>query len=77
MAKFIPLYSFDNYIDAHIVLGQLEDCGIKCWLQDEHSVTTNPFLTNALGGIKLMVSEPDVEDVLQILKKFDEEKGNA
>lgn len=53
--SFVAVYSFDNYIPAHLILGRLEEEGINAWLKDEHTVTIDPFLTNAFGGIKLMV----------------------
>src|SRR5215216_7561794 len=74
--RFIPVYYFTNYIDAHITAGQLENCGLRCWLKDEHTVTIDPILTNAVGGIKLMVAEEDVEEAREILKKTDEERRN-
>ena len=51
---FVLLDSFANYIDAHIVLGRMQEENIQCWLKDENTVTLDPILTNAVGGIKLM-----------------------
>lgn len=64
---FILLCSFDNYIPAHIALGRLKEEFINCYLQDEYSVTIDPFLSNAIGGIKLMVAETQAERARQIL----------
>jgi len=66
---FILLNSFDNYIEAHITMGRLEQENIRCHLQDEYSVTIDPFLSNAIGGIKLMVAKGQVERALQILNE--------
>lgn len=65
--KFILLCSFDNYIPAHIALGRLKEEFISCYLQDEYSVTIDPFLSNAIGGIKLMVAETQIERARDIL----------
>ncbi len=65
--KFVPLCSFDNYIPAHIALGRLKEEYINCYLQDEYSVTIDPFLSNAIGGIKLMVAETQAERAREIL----------
>jgi hypothetical protein len=65
--KFILLLTFDNYIPAHIALGRLKDEFINCYLQDEYTVTIDPLLSNAIGGIKLMVAESQVERALEIL----------
>ena len=69
--KFLLLCSFDNYIPAHIALGKLQDEYINCYLQDENSVTIDPFLSNAIGGIKLMVAEAQIERAKEILKNYD------
>ena len=53
----MTVHAFDNYIDAHMAQSQLESEDIRCWLQDEHTVTINPMLTHAVGGIKLVVAE--------------------
>jgi DNA-directed RNA polymerase subunit RPC12/RpoP len=74
---FILLQSFTNYIDAHIILGRLQEEGINCWLKDENVVTVNPILTNAAGGIKLMVSEDQFEKAQNLLLQFDKEKRNS
>ena len=65
--NFVQLQSFSNYIDAHMLKGQLEEAGIQCWLKDENSMTITPFLNNALGGIKLMVAESDLETAKELL----------
>lgn len=66
--SFIAISTYDNYIPAHIALGRLQSEFINCYLQDEYSVTIDPFLSNAIGGIKLMVVEAQVERALAILK---------
>jgi len=72
--KFVPLQYFTNYIDAHIVLGRLQEEGINCWLKDENTVTTNPIWTHALGGIKLMVAESQLARATQLLQQLDDDK---
>jgi len=71
---FILLQSFDNYIDAHIVLGRMEEEGINCWLKDENTVTVTPFFTNAVGGIKLMVVREQFQEAKNLLDRFQQEK---
>ena len=69
---YILLCSFDNYIPAHIALGRLKEEFINCYLQDEYSVTIDPFLSNAIGGIKLMVAEAQTERAMDILNTLHE-----
>lgn len=65
--NFVQIRSYDNYVPAHIDMGLLKEEGIESWLKDEHSVTINPVLTNAVGGIKLMVAEERAEEAIRIL----------
>jgi DNA-directed RNA polymerase subunit RPC12/RpoP len=61
-------------MEAHIVQGRLEEDGIKCWLKDENTVTLNPIWTQAVGGIKLMVAEPQVERAAELMKELEKER---
>src|SRR5215467_10099536 len=70
--NFIVAQVYTNYIDANIIMGRLEEEGINCWLKDENTVTIDPILTNAVGGIKLMVPESQAERAFQLLKEFRE-----
>ncbi|MFT3902352.1 MAG: DUF2007 domain-containing protein [Niabella sp.] len=61
------LATYDNYIAAHLALGLLQENDINCWLKDENTVTIYPGSTFAVGGIKLMVAEVQLERAAQIL----------
>jgi hypothetical protein len=69
--KFVPIWSYDNYIPAHVAMGRLQEEGIECWLKDENTVTIDPLLGNAIGGIKLMVAEQDARNAWQLLKTLE------
>jgi len=71
--NMVTLRSFDNYFLANITLSKLDDAGIECWLKDEHTVTIDPLLSNAIGGIKLVVKETDAEAATTLLQQFDKE----
>lgn len=66
--SLIPIRSYSNYFDAALAQGVLESAGIHCFLQDVHSVTINPVLTNAMGGIKLNVRQEDLAEAEQLLR---------
>jgi len=65
---FVPLRTFDNYIEANIVLSMLVASGINAHLKDEHTVTIDPLLSPALGGMKLMVYFAQVERAWELLE---------
>jgi hypothetical protein len=65
--QFIPVSSYDNYIPAHIALGRLTEEYINCHLLDEYTVTIDPLLAGAVGGIKLMVAASQADRAREIL----------
>ncbi|MGQ0740253.1 MAG: putative signal transducing protein [Bacteroidota bacterium] len=69
--EFVLLLSYDNYVSAHIAMGRLEEDNIRCWLKDENTVTLDPILTNAVGGIKLMVEAGQAERAAGILRSLE------
>jgi Putative prokaryotic signal transducing protein len=69
--NFVLLQTYDNYVSAHIAMGRLEEDGINCWLKDENTVTIDPILSNAIGGIKLMVEATQAERAAAILKEIE------
>ena len=71
--QFVPIGSYDNYIAAHIAMGRLEEDNITGWLKDENTVTIDPILSNAIGGIKLMVPAIQAERAVGILRKLENE----
>ena len=70
----VHLDTFTNYIEANIIKGRLEEENINCWLRDENTVTIDPILTNAVGGIKLMVAEAQADRAVALLQQFRKEK---
>ena len=69
---FVTIRTFQNYFAAHILLGRFRDAGIDCFLKDEFTVTVDPILSNAVGGIKLIVKKEDEEEANLLLRQFDE-----
>jgi len=69
--EFIPVKTFDSYITANIWLGKLQDAGINCYLKDEYTVTIDPLLTNAVGGIKLCVDAEQIEECRELVFAFE------
>jgi DNA-directed RNA polymerase subunit RPC12/RpoP len=69
---FVTIRTFQNYFTAHILLGRFRDAGIECFLKDEFLVTVDPILSNAVGGIKLIVKKEDYDEANLLLQQFDE-----
>lgn len=69
----VELRSFDNYFSANIVLTWLESRGVTCYLKDEYTVTIDPLLTNAIGGIKLVTHSRNQYEARTLLREYDED----
>ena len=74
---FTQVRSYDNYIPANMILSRLEQEGIKAYLQDEHTVTIDPIISNAIGGIKLMVYSEQLDRALHLIAAFEEAYNKA
>ena len=70
----VILRTYDNYISANIDLGRLKDAGIHAFLQDEHTVTVDPFLLYAINGIKLVVPESEARTASAMLGIMEDER---
>ena len=68
--ELITVKTFDNYFSANILLTRLQAEGIECYLKDENTVTIDPILTNAIGGIKLVVKNDDAARVKKLLGAY-------
>lgn len=65
---WIALASYDHPAEAHITRQKLESEGIDAYLDNENLVATDFLLSNATGGIKLMVRERDVAAAEALLR---------
>jgi len=74
--KFVVVRTFEDYISAHLLMGRLKEEDIICYLQDEHTATTAPFLTNLSGGIKLMVPEVQADKAIEMLNSWDKDAAS-
>ena len=73
----VTVKTFDNYFSANIILTRLHAEGIECYLKDETTITIDPILTNAIGGIKLVVKKENARYVKSILQRFEDEYTQA
>lgn len=71
--EYVQLRSFDNYIEANIVLNMLRHENINCYLKDENIITLDPLLSPALGGMKLMVHHAHAERAWDLMDKAEKQ----
>jgi predicted Zn-ribbon and HTH transcriptional regulator len=70
---YVELRSFNNYIEANIVLNMLRHSHVLCHLKDENILTIDPLLNFAVGGMKLMVHHSQVETAWDLMDMAEEE----
>lgn len=79
MNNWVILITFTYPQEAYIVRGRLESEGIEVMLKDELTTQVYNFYSNAIGGVKLFVSDADYEAAYKILVEtgyIEEEKTN-
>lgn len=55
--------------EAYPLMSKLESEGINCFLDGENTITVHPFLSNAIGGVKLKIRASDQEKALEIIRE--------
>lgn len=68
MKNWEILITFTYPHEAHMVKGFLESEGIETLIQDEMTTQVDNFLSNAIGGVKLLVQKEDYELGIATLK---------
>lgn len=68
MKNWIIVTSFTLPLKANLAKGKLQSQGIPSILKDELTVQADNFLSNAIGGVKLLVHENDYASARQILE---------
>ena len=68
--KIVTLITFMFPTEAYPLMSRLEEEGIECFLGDENIVSVHPFLSNAVGGVKVNIKESDSEKALLVLSQI-------
>lgn len=69
----ITVKTFDTSVDAHLFRIELSTEGIESFIYDEETITMDPLLSNAIGGIKVKINAKDIERTKEFLAKREEE----
>jgi len=67
--NLVLLRSFRDLPEALLAKGMLESAGIPCFLADDNMVRLDWFLSNLLGGAKLMVDAEDFAEASRVLNE--------
>ena len=66
--KLVTLVSFTTPLEAAMARSRLEGEGIRAFLNNEHLIAADVFLTNATGGVKVKVAASDLALAKEILE---------
>jgi DNA-directed RNA polymerase subunit RPC12/RpoP len=71
----VTVKTFDTSVNAHLFRIELENEGIDSYIYDEETITMDPLLSNAIGGIKVKIDVKDIERTKEFLMKREEERN--
>jgi DNA-directed RNA polymerase subunit M/transcription elongation factor TFIIS len=66
--EWVTVASFSQPVEAHLARTKLESEGIPCVVGDENLVRVDWFLSNAVGGVKVMVPRAEAEHARDVLR---------
>src|SRR4051812_42066441 len=69
MGPLVTVQTFSRVIDARLAQARLEGAGIRTYLLDESVASIDPFLINAIGGVKLQVETGDEQAARDLLRE--------
>lgn len=61
---------FEYSTEAHVTKSKLDSEGFETMLMDEKTIDSDPLISNAIGGVKLLVHKNDFEKALEIYNKI-------
>ena len=67
--ELVTIRDFRDLPEALLAKGRLDAAGIECYLADDNMVRMQWFISNGLGGIKLLVRKEDTEEALAVLSE--------
>ena len=75
----ITIARFSKAEDAHLFRLRLEAGGMPAYILDENTVQMDWLYSNAIGGIRVQISEEDIDDARELLRDMEipkEDPGN-
>ena len=66
-SNFVIVYSFLYPHEMEIAKHALESHGIPCFSEDSLTIQSYQFISNAVGGVKLLVAKKDLKKSIELL----------
>ncbi len=61
---------FEYSTEAQVIKSKLDSEGFKTMLMDEKTIDTDPLLSQAIGGVKLLVHNEDLQSASKIYNEI-------
>ncbi|WP_298882514.1 DUF2007 domain-containing protein [uncultured Polaribacter sp.] len=61
---------FEYSTEAHVTKSKLDSENIQTMLMDEKTIDSDPLVSNAIGGVKLLVHKNDFEKAVKIYNEI-------
>lgn len=68
--NYTILAVFDYSTEAHVIRAKLDSEGCKTMLMDEKTIDSDPLISNAIGGVKLLVHKNDFEKAATVYNEI-------
>lgn len=68
--NYAILAVFEYSTEAHVTKSRLDSEGFKTMLMDEKTIDSDPLISNAIGGVKLLVHKHDYVKALEIYNEI-------
>lgn len=65
--KIVIYHTYENPIEANIILSRLRDAGFNCFLSGETTASLRPLFDASISGIQLHVFENEVPEIQELL----------
>ena len=72
------LATFEYSTEAHVMKSRLDSDGFITMLMDEKTIDSDPLISNAIGGVKLLVHNNDFEKAVKVyneIRRYQKDKN--
>jgi hypothetical protein len=66
--KLVKVYTAQGEMDAQVIRGLLEACGIRSIMVGNAALSMQPFVMDGMGRIDIMVDETQAEEARKIIE---------
>ena len=66
--KLVKVYTAHGEMEAQVIKGLLESCGIPSLMQGNAAHSMQPFVMDGMGEVKIMVTEAQADEARKIIE---------